>query len=297
VNALNAIGDLHLQQAMANDATSPSAEALALARTVGDRVGEAHALIQLGMSARMLGEVDSARTLHDEALSLARSLGDRFVTWRALITTGRTLAMLGDDDGAWRHLEESLAMARSMGHVWGTANSLRMLGRLALQEGKRDRAAALIEESLPYLSRMGDLRTTRQSLWDLGLIALAEQDPRRAGARFCESLKLSSEASVRREIPRCVDGLVAASMQLTSSAPQATRAACLLGASATMRETYGTASYRDEQPLLDQAVAATRSILGEQAYDVAQAEGRSLAVGRAIELALALAAEIQAARV
>jgi predicted ATPase/transcriptional regulator with XRE-family HTH domain len=295
VNALNAIGDLRLQQNMANDATIPSAEALALARTVGDRVGEAHALIQLGMSARMLGDVDRARTLHDEALSLARSLDDKLVAWRSLITVGRTLAMLRDYDGAWWHLEECLAMARSMGHVWGTANSLRMLGRLALQEGKLDRAAALIEESLPFLSRMGDLRTTRQLLWDLGWIALADKDPRRAGARFCESLKLSLEASVRREIPRCVDGLVAASMQMASSAPRSTRAAWLLGASATMRETYGGAIHGDEQPLLDQAVAAIRSILGEEAYDVAQAEGRSLSFGRAIELTLALAAEIQTA--
>ena len=199
------------------------------------------------------------------------------------------------EDGARRHLEESLAMARSMGHVWGTANSLRMLGRLTLQEGKLDRAAALIEESLPFLSTMGDLRTTRQLLWDLGQIALADQDPRRAGARFCESLKLSLEASVRREIPRCVDGLVVASMQMASSAPRSTRAAWLLGASATMRENYGPAIHGDEQPLLDQAVAATRSSLGEQAYDVAQSEGRSLSFGRAIELALALAAEIQAA--
>ena len=62
-----------------------------------------------------------------------------------------------------------------------------------------------------------------------------------------------------------------------------------------MRETYGPAIHGDEQPLLDQAVAATRSSLGEQAYDVAQSEGRSLSFGCAIELALALAAEIQAA--
>jgi membrane associated rhomboid family serine protease len=57
-----------------------------------------------------------------------------------------------------------------------------------------------------------------------------------------------------------------------------------------MRETYGSAIHGDEQSLLDQAVAATRSILGEQAYDVAQTEGRSLSFGHTIELALALAA-------
>jgi hypothetical protein len=72
-------------------------------------------------------------------------------------------------------------------------------------------------------------------------ITLADQDPGQAGARFCEGVKLSLEASVRREIPRCVDGLEAASMQMAPSAPRSTRAALLLGASATMREIYGTA--------------------------------------------------------
>ena len=42
-------------------------------------------------------------------------------------------------------------------------------------------------------------------------------------------------------------------------------------------------------------MAATRSALGEQVYEAAHAEGRSLSYDRAIELALALAAEIQAA--
>ena len=88
VNALNAIGDLRLQQAMADDATILSADAFALARVVGDRVGEAHALIQLGMSARMLGEVDHARPLREKALSLARNLGDSFVAWRSLLRSG-----------------------------------------------------------------------------------------------------------------------------------------------------------------------------------------------------------------
>jgi hypothetical protein len=182
-----------------------------------------------------------------------------------------------------------------MGHVWGTANTLRSLGGLALQEGKRDRATALIEESLPLLARMGDPRTTRQALWDLGVIALAHQDPRRAGLRFFDSLQLSLEASARRDIPRCLDGLVAASMKMDPPGSRSTREAWLLGASAAIRETYGPVTQGEEQALLDQAVAATRSALGEPVYEAAYAEGLALSYDRAIELALALAEEVQAA--
>ena len=72
-------------------------------------------------------------------------------------------------------------------------------------------------------------------------------------------------------------------------------AARFLGASATVRETYGPALQGgEEQALLDQAMAATRSILGEQDYEAAQTEGRSFSFGRTIELALALATDIQA---
>ena len=73
------------------------------------------------------------------------------------------------------------------------------------------------------------------------------------------------------------------------------REARLLGASATVREAYEAALQSEEEALLVQAVAATRAALGEQVYEAAQAEGRSLPFDRAVELALALAAEIQAA--
>jgi len=209
VIALNSIVDLHFGQGLGSEATIASAEALVLARSVGDRVGEGHALIHLGGVARMRGDLERTAALHEEAVSIARSLDDDFLTWRSLHQVGMTRTMLGDHDRAQAYLEESLAVARSMGHVWGTANTLRTLGRLALREGRLDRAAALIGESLPLLARMGDPRTTRESLWQLGLIALAAQDPRQASIRFAESLTRSREASARREIPRCLDGLVA----------------------------------------------------------------------------------------
>ena len=292
--AVNSLADLHTGQNHSNEGAISSTEALALARVVGDRVGEGHALLHLGNLARRDGELERSRTLLDEALSIARSLDDRFLIWRSLHNVGSTLTGLGDYDHAQQTLEECLAVARSMGHVWGTANTLRNLGQLALQEGKRDRATALIEESLPLLARMGDPRTTRQALWNLGMIALADQDPRRASVRFADSLRLTLKSSARREAPRCVDGLVAASMAIDPSAERSTGAARLLGASATMRETYGPASMREEQELCDQAQAATIAKLAEHAYDAAQAEGRSLSFDRATELALTLAAELQA---
>jgi len=293
VIALNSLSVLRLNQDKAEEAAIPGAEVLALARVVQDRVGEAHALIQLGNVARRLGNMKRAGTLHEEALSLARSLDDAFLAWRSLHQVGKTLSMLGDYDRARQHLEEGLAVARSNDNIWETAASLGQLGWLAFHEGKLDRAAVLIGESLRFLASIGDVRVTRQALWYLGLIALADEDAREAGARFCDSLKLSLKAPAPREIARCVDGLVAAAMKMDPPGPRSTRAAWLLGASATMRETYGPATRPDEQPLLDQAVTATRASLGEQVYDAAQTEGRLLSFHRAIELALALAAEIQ----
>jgi hypothetical protein len=78
---------------------------------------------------------------------------------------------------------------------------------------------------------------------------------------------------------------------------RSTLAAWLLGASATIRETYGMprrTGYGDEEALLDQGVAATRARLSDQVYDAAYAEGQALSHDRAVELALALAMEIQA---
>ncbi len=296
VIALNALTVLRQYQGRTAEAEISTGEALVLASAVLDRRGEAHALLGLGWVALVRGELESAAALLEEGLSVARSVGDSFPTWRALTHLGSMLRRLGRHEHARPMLEEALAIARTWGNVWNSAMSLRSLAQLAFDEGNLDRATALTEESLALMKRIGDVRSYRESIWQLGDIALANADPRRAAERFAESLRLSLQASSRGEISRCLEGIVAAARLADpagTSAQSSTTGARLLGAAAGLREATGSPRSLRERLLFERVVAAIRASLGEDAYDIAFAEGRAMPMEQAIEVALELAAEIQ----
>jgi len=298
VLALIALSVLRRNRGKLAEATIPVCQALVLARAVADRRGEAHALISLGGISFDRDEQENATALVEEGLSRARELGDPFGLWRSVTALGSMWRRLGQHERARPMLEEALAIARTWGNVWNTALSLRTLAQLSLDEDKADQATALIEESLALLTKMGDARTYRESIWLLGDTALANDDPFRAAERFAESLKLSVQASSWGEIFRCLDGIVAAARMADRIGPsrqRLTHSAHLLGAAAALREATGAAmSLVAEGARSERAVEMTRTSLGEDAYDVAFAEGRAMPMEQIIELGLELAVEIQA---
>ena len=298
VIALNALSICCRQRGRAAEGAIPAGRALVLARTVLDRRGEAHALIHLGMLAFDQGDLERADSLFEEGRSIARELDDSFILWPALYQRGDRLRRLGQHARARPMLEEALAVARTWGNAWNSAMSLTGLAQLALAEGNLDRATTLTEESLAFWTRIGDARSYRASIWQLGEIALANDDPRRAAERFIESLNLSLQASSRGEIARCLDGIVAAGEMadhIEPSGQRSTKGAHLLGAAAALREADGApVATIPERALFERVTTMVQTSLGGDAYAVEFAAGRVMPVEQAIELALALAAEIQA---
>ena len=297
VLALNALSIQRRTQGRVAEAEIAAGNARDLARAVQDRRGEAHALISLGNIGQARGEDERAVGLLEEGLSIARDVGEQFATWRALTQLGLALRRLGQPEQARQRLEEALAIARAWGNVWNTAMTLRVFAQLAFDTGEDRQATALIEETLALLTRMGDARSYRELIWQLGTIALAHDDPRRAAGRFAESLKLSFQASNRGQIARCLAGVVAAARMADpagASAPSSTTGARLLGAATGLCEATGIPMPLGERPVFEQSEAAVRADLDEDAYGVAFAEGRAMPMEQAVELALALAAEIQA---
>jgi len=298
VIALNSLSICCRQRGRAAEGAIPAGRALVLARTVLDRRGEAGALIHLGMLAFDQGDLDRADSLFEESRSIARELDDLFILWPALYQRGDRLRRLGQHARARPMLEEALAVARTWGNAWNSAMSLTGLAQLALAEGNLDQATTLTEESLVLWTRIGDARSYRTSIWQLGEIALANDDPRRAAERFTESLNLSLQASSRGEIARCLDGIVAAGEMadhIEPSGQRSTKGAHLLGTAAALREVDGApVATIPERALSERVTTMVQTSLGGDAYAVEFAAGRVMPAEQAIELALALAAEIQA---
>ena len=129
------------------EAAGDARRALALAREIGDPVGELLALVELSLDADYAGD-------HDEAVRLARQAGQ--------ITAGIpgalarmcssvltiVLADAGDLAEAERVGAAGLARARDAGDLWNQAVLLPRIADLDLRAGRTGDAAAHLREGL-----------------------------------------------------------------------------------------------------------------------------------------------------
>jgi len=137
------------------EAAGDARRALALARQIGDRVGELQALVDLSFDAHYAGD-------HDEAVRLARQAGQ--------ITTGvpgslarmcsRVLTIVLADAGELAAAETvgaaALARARAAGDVWNQVGLLQRIVDLDLRAGRVEDATAHLREGLHLAVRTGN---------------------------------------------------------------------------------------------------------------------------------------------
>ena len=122
--------------------------AVAAARRLGDRPGQADALIDLGDVRRLTGDYGGAAEALHEALGIFRDVGSRLGQADALTGLGAVRRLTGDYGGAARVLEEALGIYREAGHGLGQADALMSLGRLRRMTGDYWGAAGVLEEAL-----------------------------------------------------------------------------------------------------------------------------------------------------
>src|SRR5262249_33530024 len=121
----------------------------------------------------------------------------------------------------------------------------------------------------------------------LGNMACDMGDYGQAGAQLKESLALMQESKSRRNIASVLEGFAI----LTVAQQQATLAARWLGAAEGLREAIGAPLPFDERAGYEQAVAAARTSLGEEAFARAWAEGRATPLEQTITDALKMGSE------
>ena len=263
------------------------AEALELGERVGDTRGLAHAHVALGNLNRAEGMYEQSAELLRVSLKMSRSIGDEFGVWRGLSNSSETFSMLGDITRARELAEEGRQLAIANEQPWGVAQSYRLLGLAAFQSGDFAEAESLLYEAISRWRALAVTRGPHWALCEVGGVLLAREDPGRASASFRESLDISHRAGDRRCVARNLEGLAASGLALDTNRTEhvAQRAARLLGAAATIRDTVMTPVSPLDRPTYDRAVGAATDILGEDAFRAAHDEGRSLTKDQAVALA------------
>jgi DNA-binding CsgD family transcriptional regulator len=118
----------------------------------------------------------------------------------------------------------------------------------------------------------GDPQGIATSLFGLATIALVRGDAKAAMEFAQEGLGLTRETGERGQVPPRLEILAAS----VGASGDATRAAQLFGAAASLREIVGLPLPAMAPPDYEQRVAAVRSALGDLAFDAAWATGRAL---------------------
>jgi predicted ATPase/transcriptional regulator with XRE-family HTH domain len=238
---------------------------------IGDRYGVADALYNLGDTAREEGDYDTSTRLFDQSLAIVRELGDGYGAMVVLALMSWGEMRVGSYANATAHLEESLEIARQEQNSYHVALALFGLGEVMVLQGEYEKAAPLLEESLAIRRVIGEQWSTAVSLGALGRLALREGDLARATAMLAESFVLRQEIRDKGGIAWCLEKFAEIEVALENPI----RAAHLLGAARALRQSLHTDVDPADRPDYDRTLKAVSTLLGEEAFASACAEGEA----------------------
>jgi tetratricopeptide (TPR) repeat protein len=138
-----------------DEAITRQATAVQAARQIGDRPGQAHALIDLGDVRRLTGDYPGAARDLQEALDISRQIGSPDTEVTALNESGTLSRIRGDLGQARASHHQALDLARQLGIPLEEARALAGLGRCARAAGRTAEAGNRLRQALAILQRIG----------------------------------------------------------------------------------------------------------------------------------------------
>ena len=251
-------------------------------RSIDRPVDVAATLSTLSLVKLRLGDTAGARVDELEALSIFRTLGNRIGEAIGLLHLGQISAYIGDDDDARSCFEQCDAIAREVKHREVEGECERMRGEIALYADDLAAARTRFAHSHEIFRVAGDKRDEATSLWWLGKTDLAADDLASARTRLCAALRAFEAIEMREERVVCIEDHA----RLAYACGNAEDAARLYGAASEQRERLALARPPRIEARWREDVAATRSALGDVAFEAAWSEGRGWEIDAAIRKAL-----------
>jgi tetratricopeptide (TPR) repeat protein len=227
-------------------------------------------LTRLGLVLREQGAYARATALYEECLVLHRELGDREGVASALLG----LCDIARDQGEATWLREQsaacLAVFRDYGLQWAIGFSLNNLALAALQEGDLALAARHAEESMALFRSLQAGPSLAEVLVTLSRVRAAQGDGMAARAHLVEALRLAWAEGPRVFATAVLEALAVAA----GRKQQAWQAVHLLSTAARLRQAMGAPAWPIDQPAIEDALAAARAALSDDAYAAAWSIGQ-----------------------
>ena len=153
-------------------------------------MGEAYALAFTGDNHESLGEHQKALDYYAQALRLARKLGDQDLEAYTLIHTGEVYFYLSDYQRAMDFYKEAIGPSQAAGSHWGEGHALYSLGTVYDLLGEQKKALDHYEQSLPHWRIIGDYDGVAYTLNQIALILQTRGERRRVLELLNQALEL-----------------------------------------------------------------------------------------------------------
>ena len=180
------------------DAITRHAAAVQAAQRLGDRLGQASALNDLGTVRRLTGDYPAAAQVLEQALGIYRDLGDRLGQASALSDLGGVRLLTGDYPAAAQDLEQALGIYRDLGNQLGQASAINWLGVVRRATGDFPAAAQDLEQALGIYRDLGNRLGQASALNDLGIVRRLTGDYPAAAQDLEQALGIYRDLGDRR---------------------------------------------------------------------------------------------------
>jgi diguanylate cyclase (GGDEF)-like protein len=173
-------------------------QALALARSLGNRYDEGYCLGQSGTMLRLLGRIDDSRERLNATLAIGNQIGDPQLASEALLELG-WLETGRDCAAERRYLEQSIELSARVNARRILADASEALS--ALHERSGDHAAALAQYKHFHSVREQALSTARQHALQAGQLWIEFEQATRTATRYREQAQslAKDKAALARE--------------------------------------------------------------------------------------------------
>ena len=189
------------------DAITRHATAVQAARRLGDRLGEATALNDLGDVRLLTDDYPRAAEALEAALGIFGDLGDQLGQASALTGLGAVRRLTGDYPRAAEALEAALGISRDLGDQLGQASALTGLGAVRQLTGDHPGAAEALEAALGIYRSTGYRHGEAEVLNEVGALNRIRGDLDQAGASHRQARDLAREIAISVEEARALAGL------------------------------------------------------------------------------------------
>jgi tetratricopeptide (TPR) repeat protein len=196
--SLKNLGVLDTWHGNYREAAAKLGSALGLYRQLGDRLGQARTLSNLGgiVDFRQ-GHLEQAISQLRQAVALFRDIGDRFGESIALTNLGIAETRQGHYEQAAGHHRESLAIVRDIGDRHNAANVLDNLGGVLWRQGRYREAGNHLGRALAIFREFGDRRGEAFASNNLGHVRGGQARFQQAAGFHRQALAILSELGDR----------------------------------------------------------------------------------------------------